>query len=418
MKTPLFASVLLSGTILYSSPLYAVCTLAPDCADLGYTMSAADCEGQVAVKCPTDMSKVFCPKKSSENSLPILYGDGTVSKNVISGKTPIGIVFDETNKLAVSLTDVKKDGTAGSETMYWSNNSYDMPNLTNCQYNDNPASVDSCSVDGRSNTDKILACGSSCGGTPAATAANSYQPAGCTQDFCKKTKWFLPSIKEFSQMYSVGKLLDTTIAMLKDYGTVPFEAKWYWSSCEYDKETAWEFDKSDNTKNTNYKNSDDYVRPVVYYGEPKESGDVCTNEKWYLYLNFVGQKNGDVCSVKQADSSIVVESSTGKRGTVTEVALSGNVNANAWSNWAEIILDPGAERIGYIGDGAYISSFSKTCSNLPLGVEFLTEDSGEYLHEYAYNKGSVKIAWEYDNDETIATCSGDVTLIITENYTE
>jgi len=26
--------------------------------------------------------------------------------------------------------------------------------------------------------------------------------------------------------------------------------------------------------------------------------------------------------------------------------------------------------------------------------------------------------WEYDNDETIATCSGDVTLIITENYTE
>ena len=98
-----------------------------------------------------------------------------------------------------------------------------------------------------------------------------------------------------------------------------------------------------------------YVRPVVYYGEPKESGDVCTNEKWYLYLNFVGQKNGNVCSVKQADSSIVVESSTGKRGTVTEVALSGNVNANAWSNWAEIILDPGAERIGlYWGRSLYI----------------------------------------------------------------
>ncbi len=51
------------------------------------------------------------------------------------------------------------------------------------------------------------------------------------------------------------------------------------------------------------------------------------------------------------------------------------------SNWAEIILDPGAERVLlYWGRSLYISSFSKTCSNLPLGVEFLTEDSGEYLH--------------------------------------
>ncbi len=159
-------------------------------------------------------------------------------------------------------------------------------------------------------------------------------------------------------------------------GAKPLSNGNYWSSNEADNHNAHIYRLTSSSVSQSGKpNNNYYVRPVVYYGEPKESGDVCTNEKWYLYLNFVGQKNGNVCSVKQADSSIVVESSTGKRGTVTEVALSGNVNANAWSNWAEIILD-------------------------------------------AYNKGSVKIAWEYDNDETIATCSGDVTLIITENYTE
>lgn len=414
MKIPLFTSVLLSGTILYSSPLYAVCTLAPDCADLGYTMSAADCEGRIAVKCPTDMSKLFCSKKSSEDSLPILYGDGTVSKNVISGKTPIGIVFDEANKLALALVNAKSIATK-NELMPWSNIDCDVTGLTNCS-----CSNSTCSPDGQKNTKAILDTvnNGACRGTPAATACDYYEPEGCTKDFCKKQKWFLASTKEWLSINSVKSALNASLNSLGN-GAKPLSNGNYWSSNEADNHNAHIYRLTSSSVSQSGKpNNNYYVRPVVYYGEPKESGDVCTNEKWYLYLNFVGQKNGNVCSVKQADSSIVVESSTGKRGTVTEVALSGNVNANAWSNWAEIILDPGAERIGYIGDGAYISSFSKGCSNLPLGVEFLTEDSGEYLHEYAYNKGSVKIAWEYDNDETIATCSGDVTLIITENYTE
>ena len=40
-----------------------------------------------------------------------------------------------------------------------------------------------------------------------------------------------------------------------------------------------------------------------------------------------------------------------------------------------------------------IYTLSRRLVQISLGVEFLTEDSGEYLHEYAYNKGSVKIAW-------------------------
>ena len=54
------------------------------------------------------MTKAACKEKAQEASLSVLYGDGTVSKEIITGKTPIGIVFDTDNRLAVALTDVKK----------------------------------------------------------------------------------------------------------------------------------------------------------------------------------------------------------------------------------------------------------------------------------------------------------------------
>ena len=85
MKTPLFASVLLSGTILYSSPLYAACTPAPDCASLGYTKDVSQCAG-AALKCPWDMTKAACKEKAQEASLSVLYGDGTAAKKLSQAK--------------------------------------------------------------------------------------------------------------------------------------------------------------------------------------------------------------------------------------------------------------------------------------------------------------------------------------------
>ena len=96
------------GTFFSTSAIAALnCTASPDCASLGYTMSAADCTDGVKVACPTDTSKVFC---KTMPALSILYGDGTVDKNILSGKTPVGIVFDEKNKLAVALTDINESG--------------------------------------------------------------------------------------------------------------------------------------------------------------------------------------------------------------------------------------------------------------------------------------------------------------------
>ena len=57
----IFGSVLsLSG--IPSSNAALNCTASPDCASLGYTMTAADCTDKVKVACPTDTSKVFCKK--------------------------------------------------------------------------------------------------------------------------------------------------------------------------------------------------------------------------------------------------------------------------------------------------------------------------------------------------------------------
>ena len=49
------------GTFFSTSAIAALnCTASPDCASLGYTMTAADCADGVKVACPTDPTKVFC----------------------------------------------------------------------------------------------------------------------------------------------------------------------------------------------------------------------------------------------------------------------------------------------------------------------------------------------------------------------
>ncbi|MDE6128269.1 MAG: ATP-binding cassette domain-containing protein [Lachnospiraceae bacterium] len=149
----------------------------------------------------------------------------------------IGVVFDEEKRLAIALTDVKKDGSPGSEAMKWSENYYNIPNLSSCT---DLTSIAKCpfGTDGRENTGEILACGSECGGTPAATAVNRYQPINCSQDFCKKTKWFLPSGQELLKIYDAKDRLEASLTSLSSFGAKILNG-WYWSSSERDSNNAW-----------------------------------------------------------------------------------------------------------------------------------------------------------------------------------
>ena len=257
----LMASFSQSGSALATS-----CAVPPTCEQLGYKMKVDDCGENPVLRCPfalSDDNQVYCTE-SAQNQVvsvgAILYGDGTVASGLVTGKTPIGIVFDTANRLAVALTDINSSGSAGSSTMYWSANYYDIPTLGNC------TDLTTCGVDGRANTTAILNCGSSCGTTPAATATNSYEPSGCSKDFCKKTKWFLPSMRDLITLHNAKSYVNASLSLTSSSGATALKEGGYWSSTEYSGNNAWLL-RMDGRKSNTLKiiNNQLYVRPVVKY---------------------------------------------------------------------------------------------------------------------------------------------------------
>ena len=257
----LMASFSQSGSALATS-----CAVPPTCEQLGYKMKVDDCGENPVLRCPfalSDDNQVYCTE-SAQNQVvsvgAILYGDGTVASGLVTGKTPIGIVFDTANRLAVALTDINSSGSAGSSTMYWSTSYYDIPALGNC------TDLTTCGVDGRANTTAILNCGSSCGTTPAATATNSYEPSGCSKDFCKKTKWFLPSMRDLITLYNAKSYVNASLSLTASSGAKTLTESYYWSSTEYNNYIAWLLRMSGGTRDWVDKTSSySYVRPVLAF---------------------------------------------------------------------------------------------------------------------------------------------------------
>ncbi len=275
IKLLFMASVLKMSLIIPAQA--TTCAVPPTCQQMGYTMKKADCGGNPVLRCPfalSDDNQVFCGAAAENTSQvvsigAIVYGDGTVASGVVTGKTPIGVVFDTANRLAVALTDVKKDGTAGSEVMLWSSSYCDTPGLQNCTTTEIPYGTNltpiTCGVDGRLNTNAILA--STCNGTTyAATATNNYQPTGCAKDFCKKTKWFLPSIRDLQNIYLQKTQIDASLTLLKGYSATTVKNDYYWSSTELGNAFAWKFGMGNGYRYYYGKFSSNYsVRPVLAF---------------------------------------------------------------------------------------------------------------------------------------------------------
>ena len=259
----LMASFSQSGSALATS-----CAVPPTCEQLGYKMKVDDCGENPVLRCPfalSDDNQVYCTE-SAQNQVvsvgAILYGDGTVASGLVTGKTPIGIVFDTANRLAVALTDINSSGSAGSSTMIWSANYYDIPALGNCT---SSTDLTTCGVDGRANTTAILNCGSSCGTTPAATATNSYEPSGCSKDFCKKTKWFLPSMRDLITLYNAKSYVNASLSLTASSGATTLTESYYWSSTEYNSNLAWKLYMTNGNRDCDGKGSYNYVRPVLAF---------------------------------------------------------------------------------------------------------------------------------------------------------
>ena len=233
MSVGRFVCISIYVGLLFVTPAYALenCVTPPTCDELGFTVNIEDCAG-AALKCPWDLSKAACNQTQTCSGKigDILFGDGSCNPQIIEGKTPIGVIFDATNRLAVALTDIKKDGSPGGEGMAWSSSDCDVPNLTNC---DDPYNR-TCGTDGRANTDAILATNGGCSGTTyAAQTTNTYEPKGCSSPLCKKGKWFLPSYPDLMNLCDVKATIYASLDALKSWGSTKPEAyKRYLSSTE------------------------------------------------------------------------------------------------------------------------------------------------------------------------------------------
>ena len=248
-----------SAVVLFplSSIAQTTCTASPSCTTLGYTESS--CPDGNGVKCPWG-NKWFCGASCSQLGFTyscsgtgysggkgpacngkyqsctcasgltwsngscveicaigsILFSDFTCDNNVVSGKTPIGVV-------------VYKDGKGGGQAMalksignyVWASDEEDVSDLPNLSKSEATTDYASCE-----NSKKIMAQGNS-STFPAVWAANNYATAGT-----KAGDWCLPAAGIFTIYYNNKDSLNA--AMQKAGGdTLTYAAvNTPWSSTE------------------------------------------------------------------------------------------------------------------------------------------------------------------------------------------
>lgn len=273
--------------LLYSSALAvlglsgvaeAACIQTPSCSSLGYS-SSSSCSG--GVKCPfgnywnctgpnntnkiTELTNKITTLETKVNELSkdaatanckigdILYSDMTCNTNVVISKTPIGVVFDTTNKLAVGMVESEASYSYGG--LQWSKEYFDVPGLSNI------TSWDKVTADwqGKKNTQIVLeyckANGKSC---PAFEYVNSYKTEGT-----KAGDWYLPSMGELD---AIGRNYEALNTALDKIGGEKLNESDYWSSSEYSAQIVWYYglpsSLGTNDKDETYRTR---VRPVLAF---------------------------------------------------------------------------------------------------------------------------------------------------------
>ena len=251
MKQYLFLTSALVVSGLLSSTAEAGCIQTPSCSSLGYTSTTA-CEG--GLKCPWG-NAWFCnvgggsstPDYSNCKIGDILYSDMSCNANMVASKTPIGVVFDRANRLAIGLEESRQ---------YWSYpNYFDVPGLSNIK----SSSTATADWQGKNNTRVVLefckANGKSCS---AFEYVNSYKTEGTIAG-----DWYLPAMGELNAIYGNKDVLNIALGKI---GGTKLGTDFYWSSSEDSTNSAWRLSFGTGGVYNGSKGSDNiYVRPVLAF---------------------------------------------------------------------------------------------------------------------------------------------------------
>ena len=274
MRKFLLYSTILVAFTMSGGAANAACIQTPTCSSLGYT-SSSSCDG--GIKCPfgnawncTIINKITeitnkittIEEKITEieqnggggTTTPdyinctvgaILYSDKSCNANVVASKTPIGVVFDTTNHLAIALdTEVKA----------WSDEYFDVPTLSNIA----SESVAVADWQGKNNTKFVLEyCKTNGKSCPAFEYVNSYKTEGTLAG-----DWYLPAFGELNAIYGNKDVLNIALGKI---GGTKLDTGYRRSSSEYSGNYAWLLSFGNGDVEYGHKYINFYVRPVLAF---------------------------------------------------------------------------------------------------------------------------------------------------------
>ena len=257
----------LSAALLASTPVWAInCQVETDCTTLGYT---SDTDEGGCLKCPFG-NKWACSTSGGVSkdcvAGAILNSDMSCSADVVSGKTPIGVVVSSERQFAIALDQKQRA---------WSTTDFDIPYI-NASPND---------ANGQYNTyvgyDYCRRYDQSC---PAFEYVSEYKTEGT-----KAGDWYLPSIVETYDIWANTEKLNATLTKLS--GTL-ISNEWndyFWSSTlgisyiyynnRMGNAMARRMDFGAEYTSSSDKTDANYIRPAIKFPKPelnpKPTFDAC-----------------------------------------------------------------------------------------------------------------------------------------------
>ena len=255
----LLTSALVASGLLNSGVAEAACIKTPTCSSLGYE-STTSCSG--GLKCPfgnawnctlvnkiTELEKII-EKNQAEEALKnckigdILYSDMSCNANMVASKTPIGVVFDTTNGLAIA-----KDEFAN---MPWGAVAEDVSGVQNS------SSVSTSTADwqGFKNTKAMYEADKSGANYPAIKKVLTYSTTGTEQG-----QWYLPAAGELQAISTNKDTLNTTLAKI---GGTQMSGN-YWSSSEQNSGSSYYIGIGNNSSSTGRKIAKNKAKPVINF---------------------------------------------------------------------------------------------------------------------------------------------------------